>query len=661
MIKMPSLFKPGTCILFAGLLGCGLCNAVWAADKPLSAVADLRYGVSLYHYFQNENLQALSELLVAQKKGGIKGHGDNPEIMEGGFAMAYGMERKAADIFTRLLDDNRPQQTRDAAWFYLARMRYLGGNWNAAQEAINNISAQPRASLREDLAMLRFDLAVRQNQLDIAQTQLEKIKPDNSNWPYMHFNMGSAFSRNGQYAEGVQEFSELLKLRQRTPEYLALYDKSMTAAGYANLLQKNYSQAIDLFKQVRLDSPMSNRALLGYGWAALEQQDYSLALTPWQALAKRSLVDENTQEVLVAIPYAYEKMGFQQAALVEFRKAEAIYQTEIAKLDDVIKNVQGHAIRQALNIERSENFDWLDYAQKSNLSPQLSYLIPLFSQEAFIGLVQELRDLLAIQEQFREWQSKLTFYSEMLDEREQNRAQEMNFLQQQQLGEKIAQLESSRDELAETLAQIQRERDIAALVSPEEAPKMERLVRAENNVRFLQKGARDWNLEVMPADELAELAETLRKQKGLMLWQTAERFDERYWRVTRGLAPVNEALQKMRQTQARIGNIVDKGFDLAPSRARIAEAQEKLLSQTVDIEMAVEASQDALRGKVLTVLAQQRNRLYHYLAQSRLSIARLLDQASGETHPSTAEETSAGETAQPENAPPGPDAEEVSQ
>lgn len=609
---------------------CCLTAPALGADKPLTAVADLRYGVSLYHYFQNENLQALSELLVAQKKGGIRGHGDNPEIMEGGFSMAYGMERKAADIFTRLLDSNRPQQTRDAAWFYLAQMRYLRGDWAAAEQALSNISERPVTELAGQLAMLRFNLAVRQNQLEVAQTWLKAVKRENPNWPYMHFNMGSAYSRNGRYAEGVEEFTTLLKLPQRSPEYLALYDKSMTAAGYSQLLQQHYPQAIEHFMRVRLDSPLSNRALLGYGWAAVEMEDYALALKPWQALSKRSLIDENTQEALVAIPYAYEKMGYQQAALTEFKHAEGNYLAEIKKLDQVIDNVQGYAIREALNIERSEDFDWLHYAQKSQLSPQLSYLVPLFSQESFIGLVQELRDLLAIQEQFQQWQIKLTFYREMLNERESNRAQELDFLAQQELGKKIAAMEARRNKLAETLAQIHRERDVAALVSLEEAPKMQRIVRSEKNVRLLQQAALDASMAVMPAEELALLAESLRRQKGLLLWQTADHFDERYWRVKRGLAQVNEALNAMRSTQSRISNVVDKGFDLAPYRRSIAAAEEQLLTQTVDIEIAVERGQDALRGQVLSVLRQQRERLFHYLAQSRLSIARLMDQAAAE-------------------------------
>ncbi|MCR6652994.1 MAG: hypothetical protein NVV73_16585 [Cellvibrionaceae bacterium] len=252
----------------------------------------------------------------------------------------------------------------------------------------------------------------------------------------MQFNLGAAFSREGEFAKAIPYFLQVQKLPQTTPEYLGLYDKAMTAAGYAALLDKQYAQAVGHFSLVRLDSPLSNRALLGYGWAAVEQGDYNLALRPWQQLARRSLVDEYTQEVLVAIPYAYEKMGYKNQALQEFRKAEAGYLAEIDQLRQVIGQVQGYAIREALNIDRSSDINWLDHAQQQQLSPQMTYLITLFAREDFLGLVRELRDLLAIQNQFREWQGKLDFYAAMLDEREVNRARELDTLARQRLEEK---------------------------------------------------------------------------------------------------------------------------------------------------------------------------------------------------------------------------------
>lgn len=625
-----SVLRPGRLTSSASaLLLSLLALPVLAKEKPLSTVADLRYGVALYNYYQNHNLEAMTELMVAQKKGGIQGHGDNPEIMAGGFSMAYGMERHASEIFERLLDANRPQRTRDSAWFYLAQMRYLRGDWVAAEEAMTKISAKPHAELAPQAAGLRFNLAVQRNRMDEAAGIL-RANAKSPLAPYMHFNLGAAYSREGEFSTAIPYFQQLQKLPQLTPEYLGLYDKAMTAAGYAALLDKQYAQAIGHFSQVRLDSPLSNRALLGYGWAAVEQGDYELALRPWQQLARRSLVDEYTQEVLVAIPYAYEKMGYKNQALQEFRNAEAGYLAEIAQLRQVIGQVQGYAIREALNIDRSTDINWLDHAQQQQLSPQLTYLITLFAREDFLGLVRELRDLLAIQNQFREWQSKLDFYSAMLDEREANRARELDTLAREGLENKITALEGQRYSAAAEVARLRSQQDFLGLVDETDAARLERIVRAEKNIATLQRGTWDLGVEVMPAEELETLQESLRRQKGLMTWRAMEMYEERLWRAETELAGLDRELAAARATQGRIQTILDKGFDLQPYRQRIAASAEQLLVQSTDIDRAIELSQDALRGKVLLVLEQQQVRLEHYLAQSRLSIARLLDQTVSE-------------------------------
>jgi tetratricopeptide (TPR) repeat protein len=602
----------------------GTANLAHAAE-PLTGVADLRYGVALYHYYQNRNLEALSELMVAQKQGGIQGHGDNPEIMEGGFSMAYGMERKASDIFTRLLDANRPQRTRDAAWFYLAQMRYLRNDWPASAEALSHISAEPEESLQPEVTALRFNLAVQQDQLPQAASILAKVDEESRWRPYMQFNLGAAHSRAGRYDQGVKYLVDLLEMPQRSSEHLALYDKAMTAAGYAYLLQDNYNGAIQYFSQVRLSSLMSNRALLGYGWAAVEKEDYREALKPWQALSKRPLIDQYAQEVLVALPYAYEKMGLQAQALGQFRAAETSYLAELQRLQDAMKGVEGYAIREALNIDRSADFDWLEYAEKNQLSPQMTYLIALFSRDEFIGLVQELRDLLAIQNQFALWQNKMDFYLDMLDERETNRAKEVDYLAQQETETRIAEMVQQRNQLATELERLQKEQDFLALVGPDEHEHLERILRSEKNVSILQSAARDQGVVVMPAAELVQLAETLRRQKGLMLWGAAEMFDERVWRAKRELALVDQQLADMRATQERVIGIVDKGYDLQPYRQRIIKANQQLITQSVDIDFAIEQTQDALRQQVIEVLKVQHGRMNHYLAQTRLSIARLLD------------------------------------
>lgn len=617
----------GYCLIF--------CDLVAAKPKPLTAVADLRYGAALYQYYQNKQLEALSELMVAEKKGGIVGHGDNPELMQGGFYLAYGMERTAADVFERLLAANRSERIQNAAWLYLARLRYLRGDYAMADDAISRIGEEQTSKLSLELTVLKISLALRRGQLTEAEALYKNSEAlTKSDWlPYIHYNLGAAYGRDGNFEASTAYYNRLLSIPQRSQEFLSLYDKAMTASGYSYLLNKQYPESVERFSKVRLDSPMSNPALLGYGWAATEMKEYETALQPWSVLSKRSLIDENTQEALIAIPFVYEQMGFLGRALEHYRSAEQNFTTEIGKLDDVLGSVKGYAIREALNIDRSEDFNWLNYAQSSKLSPQVTYLIELFSKDAFIGMVQELRDLLAIQVMMSEWREKLDFYAEMLTERDANRAVEMSALSGKALEPSLSEMERQREAFVDKLARIETNHTVEELLNPEEDEQYQLLMRAQKNWVLLNR-ARLQGIDIELSDEQIErFGWKIRVLKGNLIWLASEDFSDRVWRIKKQLAVFNETIEKNRGLQANVENIVELGFDLQPYRDRIEVASDTLLIQTVDVEIAIERAQDRLRSEVHTVLQQQRERLFHYMSLARLSVARLLDLAAKAQEP----------------------------
>ena len=610
-----------------GLLFCAATSAL--ADDKLTAVADLRYGVALFHYYQNENLEALSELMVAQARGGIRGHGDNPEIMEGGFRMAYGMERKAGEIFGRLLDENRSERVRNAAWFHLAKLRYVNRDWVSTQVALDRIEGDLDSEIEYEKTTLQLNLHLQQEQIKEAEELLDAraLRYDRSGYPYLHYNIGAAHSRAGDYDKATKYYKKLLTMRAYQPEYFALYDKAMTAAGYSQLLNNNLPGAVEMFAKVRMDSNQSNRALLGYGWAASQLGDYTLALKPWTVLSQRPLIDQNTLEVMLAIPFAHEQLGYSGLALKELRNAEEAYLAEMARLETVIKTVKAHSVEHALSVERSKDINWLDYAQEHRLTPQLTYLVDMFSREVFIDQASDLRDMLAIKTQFLDWQNKLAFYRDMLDEREQNRVGQLKYVKEEGLAEKIAAMLEQRDQLAQKVQALKQENDFLGLLDPENSAKIERILNAEKNAELLTRASQQAGLRVMPDEELTELKETLRKQKGFMVWRSQEMYEERLWRVEHELNQLDRALGSIRRLEGSVNTIVDESVGLQTFRDRISYNEQRLSQQLDVLNQAIDASEESIRTQVISVLEGQKQRLKHYLAQSRLSIARVLDYA----------------------------------
>ncbi len=586
-------------------------------DEPRTTVADLRYGVALYHYYQEAYLDALTELMVAKERGGIQGHGDNPEIMEGGFALAYGLEKHAGDIFDRLLENNRSEEARDAAWFFIARLRYYQEDFAGVDEAFSHISDEPKEKIRNELTVLRIHQAIKQNRLDEAEELMRDEEIDEAWVPYVVFNMASALAREERYEEALDYYKYFKEEDFIKKEHIALFDKAMTATGYAYLFNKQPEKAIEHFSYVRRDSKHATRALLGYGWAAADQEDYKTALKPWSFLARSSLVDENSLESLVAVPYAYEKLGAENLALENFKIAEARFVEEVFVLEEVIANIEGDSILEALQIEESEGLNWLRYAEENQLAPQLSYLIKLFSQERFQSSIQELRDLLATQTMLYDWREKLGFYLDMLDEREFSRVTKNEYLAETALKEKISEMEDLRAATAEKIDSITREKDYFSLLSEEQQDLYDRVQRSETSIEALR--ASDPFID--------EYEESIRRYKGLLMWDAAEAYSVRLWRIVKNLEQLDATIGELRRNHQSVINILNDAPDMNGYRRRIAEANTKLDQQILATDNAVEKAKTDLRNQVAGVLVAQRNRLNHYLSQSRLSIARIYDKA----------------------------------
>ncbi len=603
------------------VLGFSVQSASAARDEAPTAVADLRYGVALYNYYLDDFMSAMTELLIAEERGGIEGHGDNPEIMEGGLAMGYAMERYASEIFDRLLEDNRSIEARDSAWLYLARLRYTHREWARVEEALDKLSEDPIKKVKENATALRINVVLKQDRPAEAAQILEDSKLARRWLPYFYFNIGSAFARIGDYESAVDYFSNFanqsFQQEFQIEEQQALYDKAMTAAGFSYLFLKRYSEAKDYFSRVRLSSSLKNRALLGYGWAAVELGDYKEALKPWLHLANSPLIDENNQEALIAVPYAYEKMGAESLALENYQRAEASFIAEIKKIDEVLVSLQSEDLLGALKVEARGRIDWLAVAEEQQLSPRLTYLVRLFSQDRFQASIYELQDLLAIRDGLIEWQDKLAFYSDMVDSREAFRVEQAEFLQVSKLTDRITDMKAQRAAYAKKIEDIAAEKDFFALANVEDEELIKRARRTMKNVEALRESD----------PFIDEYEESSRRYHGLLLWQASEAYSDRLWHAIKKLNALDNAIQQVAQVESRVSEIMSQAPDLDPYRVKMDDASTKLMELNVRIDEVIRRNELDLRSEVAKVLGKQRVRLLNYLAQSRLSVARIYDKA----------------------------------
>ena len=621
-------------------------SSSFAAEKPKTEVADLRYGVALYHYYQQDYIPAITELMVADARDGIHGHGNNPELIAGGLSLAFGMQNHAEQLFSQLLQDNsRPQSVRDAAWFYLGKLQYAKGDWAGAASSFGRVGEKFNADLLAEMHSLQINLQIKQN--DLAPFSIKKIEQNKlSQWePYALYNLGAANARNGDLKAAKEFFNELTNIAfdgmgQSRTEYLTLMDKAHTAIGYTYLQDKSYSAAIEEFRKVRLDGMESNQALLGYGWAAIAQEKYAEAIKPWQVLQQRSLLFPAAQEALLALPFAYEKLNAPGDALREYEHAEALLAQEIDLVRDMRQTLTAGelltlvsskpvsaSMLQALEKKNEpgtltalitdDGQNWLKLSGTSVIKTRSIYLRELFAQNDFQSAVLDLRDLLKLQKLLSEWQPKLTAYHELLQQKQHWRQQKEQQVSQASLGQQQADMQKERDALAARINAIKSNNDYLALADAQTRKLFVAVERSAATIERMKAAGQD----------TAEYEARLWVARGILLWRAAQDFSANLSALELSLSDMNTAIASTNASHEKIASVISTGQDLAPMFERIKSQQAQVEKQLLDLNKVIDVRSEKLRDKVDAQLGAHEKRLNRYLAQTHLAVARLYDTA----------------------------------
>ncbi|MBX2808993.1 MAG: tetratricopeptide repeat protein [Cellvibrionaceae bacterium] len=602
--------------------------SVSVAAKPLQTVADLRYGVALYEYYQGNHFAALSELMVAKKQGGIQGHGDNPEVIEGGISLAFGMDAQASEFFSRLLDEDKPADVRNAAWFYLAKLHYRRGDDKAAREAFDKIVGKIPPVLQDDITALEIKLLTREQDYDSARQRLAALPQKRGKrdglrfWrPYLNYNLAAAYIRQQQFAPAQQLFKRVASERLSVDsdfleEQLAMYDKAYTAAGYGYFQQQDYARAREQFAQVRQHSPVANDALLGFGWSAARLGDYQQALAPWELLSQRPLADDAVQESLLAIPYAYLQLGHAAEAIKRYRAAEKIYLQEMARIDEAGNHIVNQPLAESLDlINDTTYYHWLLPEDSALVRPPIRYLLQLFSLNRFQNAVQTLRDLYRIQQRLQGWQASLDTYADLLGYRLRKFRSPAGEAEASAYTRQLSVFETQRDTIAHILDKAKQQQDVFLLLDE----------RRQDLLNFVISGEQQAQRLAAAGEAVDEERRWLTRYRGMLLWSATLDFDERLWQVSTSVNKINQHLQSAEKTRVQVSRLLTEAPDIEAAQRRInayAARIDNLLHDNARLMAQLEAK---LRQQLFVELSQQRRRIQFYLAEARLAVAQIVD------------------------------------
>lgn len=286
-----------------------------AATTPGRAhvVKNPHYGEVLFYFYQDKYFSSLNHLMASRALRRFKHHDAESELLLGGLYLSYGVHDEAGRIFKRLIQQGAAPDVRDRAWFYLAKIRFQRGYIKEAEMALSRV----RSNLPSDLAAeYRSLLALTLMKRGKFKRAIDTLTPGSSvpgpASAYTRYNLGIALVKSGRLNEGKAMLDSVGTMPVVSNELRALKDKANVALGYTEIGTGKAELARSYLTRVRLNGPLSNKALLGLGWSLTAQERHNEALVPWRVLQQRHAIDPAVQESLLAVPYALAKLGSQK-------------------------------------------------------------------------------------------------------------------------------------------------------------------------------------------------------------------------------------------------------------------------------------------------------------------------------------------------------------
>ncbi len=602
---------------------CALQIATASAADPRSAPVDHEvraphYGDTLFQFFQDRHFNAITSLMVSQHFERVTEHADEAEVLRGGMLLSYGLHREAGTIFAQLIEKGASPSVRDRAWFYLAKIRYQRGVLPGAEEALAQVGDKLPPALEEERVLLKATLLMARADYNAAAGTLAGMNAKTPGARYVRFNLGVALIRSGDTAGGTKVLDELGRAGAENEEYRSLRDRANVALGYAALAAEQPQDARVYLERVRLQSVQSNKALLGFGWAADALKDPKLALVPWLELAQRDVSDSAALEAKIAVPYAYAELGAFGQSLDRYNDAIDAFERESKGLDESIAAVRsGTLVNALIERNRGDEMGWFQRLDDLPELPHAGHLVPVLAQHEFQEAFKNYRDLLFLTKNLEEWRDKLGVFSDMLATRRKAYAERLPEVRARASATGLEALRQRRDKAAADIATGVTEADGVAFASAKQVELMAIVKRAQAT------------LDKAPASpETTAARERLRLAAGALTWQLGHDFSDRVWDAKKDLTTIDTQIADAQRRDAALAQAQrDEPARFDTFGKRIAAIDPRLQQVLPQVAALSREQQGVVQEIAVAELMRQKERLAIYATQARFAVAQLYDRA----------------------------------
>ncbi|MCP4767253.1 MAG: tetratricopeptide repeat protein [Gammaproteobacteria bacterium] len=595
------------------LLGC-VCTQLGASELNEHRVRNLDYGRSLYHYFQNDNLGAITQLMIGAERPRNANQQNEANLLLADLYYDYGLYEESREIFAQVLTAEVSESIQSRIWFNLARLRYEQGYFDQARDLLSRISDELPAEIEAERKYMLSDLYLGNRQYQQAEDLGNQINSGSIWKVYSRYNLGVALIEDDHYEQGKPLLAKLGQMEAPSTELRALRDRANLSLGLKQLRLGLPEEALESLSRIRLEGPLSNQALLASGWALYRLDQFDTALNHWRLLIRRNAVDAATQEAILAIPANYAKSEQNTLAVRHYEIAIKQFDQQLVLLNNAVAAIENDGLIAALQENQLlyVRNTLEDLPPGSAVTPQLHILL---ASSGFQREIKRYQELIDIRVSLAYWGNSFPALELMLAERRQRFKQKLPLLEQSTSFEQLDLLDEQRERFAEEVNAIALSKDYMALATPQEEDHLERLQRVATSI-----------VKVAPERNTAYQQDMFRLLSGLLHFEMETEYPLRFWKAKKQLILLDRALLESRQRASDLSRIAERTAEnFGVFQGRIAGRSERIHDLRGKVDGLIEKQEQHINQLAVDEIRRQQLHIVQLRLNARYELAKLYD------------------------------------
>lgn len=654
----------------AGLVfGALLTVPAHATDEPHSpqALSRLHLGNAKYALYHADPLTALTRMAVAATQPLTAADARQLALLQGSAALGWGMPAQAGQVLQDVLDqDINDEATRVRAHYWLSRLYFSQNQVPQARHHYEKIAAMAASDKRGDTHYLtesqwdklHYMAANIQVLASAPEAYSEQLSSTDIEAYYLLYNRGvMAFQQNqlreaealfGQAQQGLsshlspgrepaQGLLSWLGLGNNSQpeqvsvaEYQALLNQILLARGQTLLAEGKLAQATDAFGQISGQTLARDEALLGYGWALAQGDDWPMAMGVWQFLTEQP---ENlyTLQARHALGLGYAQHKGYQDALQHFEALDAALSDAVDELDALKQRVAEpnywFAIGNALAHDHTGEPLPSAYVSWPQVHRDiLKRIVTTEQAQSSYALLQHLRTLSDMRELLTQKQHDIRQFTMLIDERRVEHARRVRAIDTASHDDTLRTLSAQSQALRTRIEQAAREAEqartqdayfaaIAQLAKPEQQPQLARLQTASAQLQSLQQHNR----------AKPEHQARLQRLQGILQWQIDDEFVPLMWQYKKQLNTLDDLRHEAAQRLQALEQLVANPAMFDAQQARVDAAAAQIATRQQEVARLADTVVATLISRTRQALETRRSYLLEQQTTTRLALLQLRD------------------------------------